>query len=161
MIKKLIDKYPTLWEIFKFLLVGGGATVVDFVVMSITLYMFAPDKYDGFFTVFYGSGYTPTTIATVTGTALGFILGLIFNYIFSLIFVFTSSDTTKAKTGKGFIVFAALSAVGLAIHILGMYIGFDLLGGNEWLIKIILTLVVLVFNYLSRKFILFKNKKAN
>ena len=49
MIKKFIEKHPTLWEIFKFLLVGGGATVVDFVVMSITLYMFAPDKYDMLF----------------------------------------------------------------------------------------------------------------
>ena len=159
MIKRLIQKYPTLWEIFKFLLVGGGATVVDFVVMSITLYLFAPKYYDGFFSVFYGSGYEPTTIATITGPAMGFIFGLVFNYVFSLIFVFTGSDTTKAKTGGGFLIFAALSAVGLVIHVVGMYVGFDLLQINEWVVKIVLTLVVLVFNYLSRKFILFKNKK--
>lgn len=158
-IKKLIEKHPTLWEIFKFLLVGGGATVVDFLVMSITLYAFAPKYYNGFFSVFYGSTYEPTSVATITGTALGFIFGLVFNYIFSLIFVFTSSDTTKAKTSGGFLMFSALSAVGLIIHIVGMYLGYDVLGINEWIIKIVLTLVVLVFNYLTRKFILFKDKK--
>ena len=159
MIKKLIEKYPTLWEIFKFLLVGGGATVVDFVVMSITLYLFAPKYYNGFLSVFYGSGYEPTTAATVTGTALGFVFGLVFNYFFSLIFVFSGSDTSKAKTSGGFLIFAGLSAVGLVIHIVGMYLGFDLLSINEWVVKIILTLVVLVFNYITRKFILFRNKK--
>jgi len=158
-LQKFAEKHPTVWEIFKFLLVGGGATVIDFVAMSVTLYLFAPDKYDGFFTVFYGSDYTPTTLATVVGTAVGFLIGLVFNYVFSLIFVFSASDTTKARSGGGFIAFAALSAVGLAIHLLGMYVGYDLLGWNEWIIKIILTLVVLVFNYLTRKLLLFKNKK--
>ncbi|MBQ9710224.1 MAG: GtrA family protein [Clostridia bacterium] len=159
MIKKFIEKHPTLWEIFKFLLVGGGATVVDFVVMSVTLYLFAPKYYNGFFSVFFGSGYEPQTVATVVGTALGFIFGLVFNYILSLVFVFSGSDTSKAKTGGGFLAFAGLSAVGLVIHILGMYVGYDLLGINEWIVKIVLTLVVLVFNYLTRKLLLFKNKK--
>jgi len=159
MIKRFIEKHPTLWEIFKFLVVGGGATVVDFVTMSFVIYFFAPENYQNFFQVFFGAEYTPTTIATVTGTTIGFLVGLIFNYIFSLIFVFTASDTSKAKTGGGFVVFALLSSVGLLIHIVGMYVGYDLLGINEWIVKIILTLVVLVFNYVSRKYILFRNKK--
>ena len=58
-------------------------------------------------------------------------------------------------------IFAAISTVGLAIHMIGMYIGFDLLGGNEWIVKMILTLVVMVFNYLTRKRLLFNNKKEN
>ena len=160
MIKKFIEKHPRLWEIFKFLIVGGGATVVDFFVMSVTLYLFAPHNYNGFLSVFFGSPYTPTTLATVTGTALGFVFGLVFNYIFSLIFVFSGSDTTKAKSGTGFIVFTLLSSVGLVIHVLGMYVGFDLLRINEWLVKIILTAIVLVFNYVSRKKILFNKDKG-
>ncbi len=158
-IKQFISAHPRLWEIFKFLIVGGGATVIDFLAMSVTLYLFKPSAYDGFFKVFYGSGYTPTTAATVTGTAVGFLVGLVFNYIFSVIFVFSSSDTGKAKTGMGFVIFAALSAVGLAMHVVGMYLGYDLLHINEWVVKIFLTLVVLVFNYFSRKLILFNKEK--
>ena len=143
---------------FKFLVVGGGATLVDFLAMSLTLYLFAPDKYPNFFNVFYGSD-RPTVAATVTGTAVGFTIGLIFNYVFSLIFVFTSSDTTRAKTVRGFVEFAALSSVGLIIHTAGMYLFFELLHADEWVIKIMLTAVVLVFNYVTRKYLLFNKKK--
>ncbi|MBP5307747.1 MAG: GtrA family protein [Clostridia bacterium] len=159
MIKEFIGKHPRLWEIFKFLIVGGGATIIDFVVMSAVLYFFAPDKYDGFFEVFSGSGYTPDTVAAVASTTIGFLAGLVFNYVFSLIFVFTASDTSKAKTGGGFAVFALLSSVGLLIHVVGMHLGYDLLHVNEWIVKIFLTLVVLVFNYLTRKYILFREEK--
>ena len=53
-------------------------------------------------------------------------------------------------------MFALLSLVGLCIHLIGMFIGYDLLGINEWIIKIVLTFVVLVFNYISRKKFVFK-----
>ncbi len=157
--KNLIKNHPRLWEVFKFLLVGGFATLIDYAAMCFVLYIFAPNEYNGLLSVFYGTSYKPTTLATVVGTATGFVLGLIFNYIFSVIFVFSSADTTKAKTGGGFLAFAGLSAVGLVVHTLGMYVGYDLLGMNEWLIKTILTAVVLVFNYFSRKYLLFNKQK--
>ena len=160
MIKEFIKNHPRLWEIFKFLVVGGAATVIDFVVMSLVLYLFAPDKYHGVISVFYHPDYTPSAVATVVGTGVGFAVGLVFNYIFSLIFVFSGSDTTKAKTGGGFAIFAALSSVGLAIHLLGMYIFNGLIGINEWIVKIVLTIAVLVFNYVTRKYILFKDDKV-
>ena len=159
MIKEFIQKHPRLWEIIKFLIVGGGATVVDFITMSLILYAFAPNEYNSVLSVFYGASYEPATLATVVGTAVGFLFGLVFNYIFSVIFVFSASNTEKARTGGGFAAFAGLSAVGLGIHILGMYIGFDLLKINEWVVKILLTAVVLVFNYVSRKFLLFSKPK--
>ena len=159
MSENFTEKHPLLWEIFKFLIVGGGATAVDFATMSAVIYFFAPEEYGNFSEVFFGSAYTPSTIATVTGTTIGFLAGLVFNYIFSLIFVFTASDTSKAKTAGGFMVFAVLSSVGLMIHIVGMYVGYDLLKINEWIVKIILTLIVLFFNYVTRKKILFSTKK--
>jgi len=163
-IKNQIEKHPKLWEIFKFLLVGGLATLLDFAVMSVILYSFDPALYDNsIFKVFFGGG-EPQTIATIVGTGAGFCAGLLFNYFLSVLFVFTGKDnsTQKAKTSKGFLMFSLLAAVGLTIHLVGMYVGYDLLGINEWIIKIVLTIVVLIFNYITRKKLLFnKNEEKS
>ncbi len=159
MIKSIINKYPRLYEIFKFLLVGGFATIIDFLVMALVLYAFNPSLYNySFINAIIGDA-SPSNLATIIGTGLGFIAGLIFNYIFSIIFVFNTSNTDFAKTKKGFFIFSMLSLVGFFIHTIGMYIGYGLLNINEWLIKIVLTFVVLIFNYISRKKVVFKNEK--
>lgn len=142
-------------EILRFCIVGGVATVVDFLVMGITLYIFNPSLYPNFFNVFYGGG-TPTVLASCVGTGAGFIAGLIVNYVLSVLFVF--DEKGNSKTFSGFVVFALLSAGGLAINVLGMYLFVDLAHWNEWLIKIMLTLVVLVYNYLTRKLIIFRKR---
>ena len=40
-----------------------------------------------------------------------------------------------------------------------MYLFSDVWGMNEWVAKIILTIVVLVYNYVSRKLLIFKKVK--
>ena len=151
-IKKILNH-----EIMRFLIVGGLATVLDYLVMSAVIYLSNASLFEyHFFEVFFGN-QNPTTLSVVFGTALGFLSGLIFNYIFSIVFVF--KETKKAKTPKGAVAFSLLALMGLGIHILGMYLFYDLLGLNEWVIKIILTIVVLIFNYLTRKFLIFKGEK--
>ena len=158
LIKKLWYN-PLLREIVRFLIVGGVATVVDFLTMSLVLYLMQPEIYPDFLSIFLGGTAEPTTLATVIGTGAGFLVGLAFNYIFSVIFVY--KEKGRSKTVGGFFLFAVLSAGGLGIHLLGMYLGYDLLHINEWIIKIILTAVVLVYNYLTRKiFIFHKNTRA-
>jgi len=144
-------------EILRFLITGGIATVIDFTIMSLFIYITCHNLFHNFFEVFINGKQLAPTYIVVIGTGLGFVISLIFNYILSCFYVF--SNTEKAKTRKGFILFALLSLVGLSIHLIGMYIGYDLLGFNEWLIKIVLTLVVLVFNYITRKKIIFKEEK--
>ena len=124
--------------------------------MAIFLYIVNPSIYNHNFLNTIISEANPDTIFTVIGTGIGFILGLLFNYIFSIIFVFCDSNTDFAKTKKGFIMFAALSFIGFLIHTIGMAIGYGLLQINEWIIKIFLTFVVLIFNYITRKKIIFK-----
>ncbi len=152
-IQKFTEKYPQLAEIIRFLIIGGLATVFDFLAMGITLYCFAPSLYPHFYNVWIGGG-NPSTIATIIGTSIGFIVGLIFNYIFSIIFVF--QDKGNSKSTKGFILFTLLSLGGLLIHIIGMYFGYNILGINEWLLKIFFTIVVLIYNYITRKIFIFK-----
>ena len=145
------------WEIFRFLIVGGVATVIDMLVMGVVLYLFDASLYPHFYNVFYGGG-EPTAIATVVGTGCGFLAGLVVNYICSVIFVFDEKGDSRSV--KGFLIFFILSAVGLAIHLIGMYLGYDLLGINEWIVKIVLTVVVLIYNYISKRLIIFTNKRG-
>ena len=156
-IKKLNEKYPLFMEIVRFGVVGVLATVVDMAAMGVVLYLFEPSLYPHFYNVWYG-GVEPSTLATVIGTGTGFVLGLFVNYFLSVLFVF--SEKGKSKSVYGFTVFAILSAIGLGIHLVGMYIGYDLLGINEWIVKIILTAIVMVYNYVSKKLLLFKKIKA-
>ncbi len=141
----------------RFLIVGGLATIIDFLAMGITLYCFDPNLYPHFYNVWIAGG-NPTTLATIIGTAIGFIAGLIFNYIFSIIFVF--QEKGNSRSAKGFVLFTLLSLGGLLIHIIGMYIGYNLLGINEWILKILFTLVVLAYNYITRKLIIFKSTQS-
>ena len=53
-------------------------------------------------------------------------------------------------------MFLVLSAIGLGINMLGMWVGYDLIGINEWITKILMTLIVLVYNYVTRKLFIFK-----
>ena len=159
MVKKLLQnftaKYPRLAEIARFLIVGGLATIIDYCVMGIVLYCFDPALYPHFYQVWIG-GENPTTVATVVGTGVGFCAGLIFNYIFSVLFVF--QEKGRSRSAQGFLLFALLSGGGLLIHLIGMYLGYDVLGINEWVIKTFFTLVVLIYNYLTRKLLIFKSK---
>lgn len=152
-LKEFINQKTLFGEIMRFVLVGGLATVVDFLAMGITLYIFDPSLYPSFFNAFYGGG-TPSVLATCVGTGVGFLFGLLANYLLSIIFVFNEKGNSKSI--NGFLVFTFFSAIGLGIHLLGMYLLNGLAGINEWIVKIILTLVVLVYNYLTRKFFIFK-----
>ena len=96
-VKKLLMKFeeknPKLFEIFKFLIVGGFATIIDMLAMAVVLYVFDPKLYEYNFLNTVIGNQEPSDLVAVLGTGVGFILGLIFNYIFSIIFVFTSSNT--------------------------------------------------------------------
>ena len=153
---KLNQKYPKLMEIVRFIIVGGIATLIDFIITGVFWYFTNREIYPKFYNILFGKIGEPSTWSTVVGTALGFGISLIFNYLLSLLFVF--EEKGDGKSDKGFILFLIFSLIGLGIQSLGMYLLYDLAGFNEWIIKIILTLVVLVFNYITRKLFIFNNK---
>lgn len=153
---KFLKEHKTLAEILRFVIVGGIATVIDFFCMSLFLYFCNMEAYDhNLLYVFFSKGEA-SAWSVVVGTGVGFVISLFFNYLLSIIFVFQNNDF--AKTTKGMIAFVVLAIAGLGIHTLFMYIGYDLLHINEWIVKIFLTLVVMVFNYVTRKKLIFVDK---
>lgn len=154
-IKQFFNEHKNLGEIFRFLIVGTIATLVDMFMMGVAMYFIQREIYPTFINTFINTP-TPSTFATVMGTAVGFVSGLIVNYVLSIFFVF--NEKGSSRSAKGFLIFTILSAIGLGLNMLGMYIGFDLMHINQWVTKIIVTIIVLVYNYVSRRLILFKNK---
>ena len=145
-------KKQLFFEILRFLIVGGTATLTDYLIAFL----------------FYRFILPPSVIIS---TAAGFIAGLTVNWFLSVYFVFKQvSDEKKAKSGTSFIIFAVIGAVGLAVTEIGMYFGvkylpeISLFGstlflGTEikwWLCKVIMTALTLVWNYVARKLFIFK-----
>lgn len=153
-IKEFINQKSLIGEITRFLLVGGVSTVVDFITMGVVLYLSAPENYDNFLNVFFGRNEDPTSFAALFGTGLGFVFGVIINYMLSVFFVFNESGNTK--TFVGFLRFSALSVGGLLLHEVGMWGLHVELGVNEWFVKIAMTFVVMAYNFVTRRLILFK-----
>lgn len=145
-------------EILRFLLVGGLATVIDFAVFELCLYV-----------IFSSLG---ETLNLVLSTTCGFVVGLVFNYIFSIIFVFKGAkEDKKTQTIQAFLLFTLIGVIGLGIKI-GIQTGGNALlnllfpeaqGFWSWFIDTfvygIATLIVLVWNYIGRKLLIFKGDK--
>lgn len=118
-----------LVQIFKFGIVGVVATLIDFIFLY-------------FFKEF-------CNLSVVLANTLSFIISVLYNYWASLTFVF---DVNKEKDKrKNFIIFILCSIVGLLLNDLIVWIITDLLEVYYLISKVIATLFVMVFNFITRK----------
>ncbi|MBN1983906.1 MAG: GtrA family protein [Chitinivibrionales bacterium] len=85
---------------------------------------------------------------------VAFCCGLTTNYILSIFWVFTS-HTFKSKTVE-FLIFTAIGIVGLGINELVLWACTELCGMYFMISKVFGILVVFLWNFFVRKFVLFK-----
>lgn len=85
-------------------------------------------------------------------TALGFCAGLITNYTLCVVWVWRGAHK---QTFKDFLAFAIIGVAGLGITELGMWIGVGLAGFSAQPVKVVMTGVVLFWNFILRKFLVF------
>lgn len=81
-------------------------------------------------------------------SVISFIVSLAYNYILSIFWVF---DVKKKQTYKEVLLFAILSVIGLGINQLVMYLGVDLLHIYYMLCKVLATIIVMIYNFITRK----------
>lgn len=151
------------WEIFRFLIVGATATLVDYAVFYLFRQWLLPARLI--------SGGVWNTASLIIATAFGFCTGLVVNWILSVKFVFRHvKDEEEAHSKKSFFIFTLIGLIGLGITELGVVLLVHifpeitlfgvtqfLLPWKEWLAKAIMTCIVLVFNYVGRKVFVFKS----
>ena len=155
-------KKELFWEIFRFLLVGGTATVVDYFIFWL---------FDGLLFPLISASAWWVTASLILATALGFCAGLIVNWLLSVSFVFRQvKNKEEVKSQKSFLIFTIIGVIGLLITEIGVVAlvallpEFPLFGVTEllgttwakWTAKIIMTCIVLVWNYVGRKLFVFK-----
>jgi putative flippase GtrA len=127
-------------EFLRYCAVGGVAFLADF--LSLTLcreLLFAGDA--GLF----------------AATTVGFLVGIAVNYALSLLFVFTRDDQkAKGRRASAFLVFLVVGVIGLGLTHLGMWAGSVALRFDYRLVKIVVAGIVLIWNYLGRKLLVFR-----
>ena len=152
-------KKDLFWEIFRFLLVGGTATVFDYAVAYLFQRWLLPPS-------LIGEGW-----ALAISTAMGFLVGLFVNWVLSITFVFKAvRDKKKSRSTQAFLTFALIGLIGLGISLLGMQLvrvlpTIKLFGSPTflkeewkwWMMKAVMTCIVLVWNYIGRKIFIFKS----
>lgn len=114
-------------QLFKFGIVGIIAFVIDYSLLYLL-------------TEFVG-------ISSLLSAAISFIVSVIFNYILSIKWVF---DVTKKQKKKDIILFFILSTIGLGINEIIILIG-NIVGIYYMISKIIATLIVMIYNFITRK----------
>lgn len=144
-IKELL-KPSVIKEFMRYAVVGGISFLADF----------------GTLTLFEELIFRQQTDRQIfISTAAGFIVGLVINYILSLIFVFRAKDNKNSGKSVGdFIIFTLVGVIGLAITEGLMHLGVNVLGFHYMITKIVTAGIVLIWNYLGRKILIFNRSKG-
>ena len=107
------------------------------------------------FCIDYGVLLLLTEVAGIhylVSSAVAFLVSVIFNYVLSITFVF-ETDKSKGK-GAQFTLFVVMSAGGLGINQLMMWLLSDVIFMPYQLSKFFATAVVMVYNFVTRKLFL-------
>lgn len=125
----------TFFQLLRYAFVGGIAFIADFGLLYI-LTEYAHLHY-------------------LFSASIAFIAGLIINYFLSKVWVFSAS--TINNRWLEFFVFSVIGLIGLGINNLALWVFTDYLSLYYMISKIIAAVIVFFWNFLARKFILFKN----
>ena len=135
MLKKLL-KNPKLWEIFRFGVNGGVCFLVDAAIMAVLM------------------DYTPLHDWLCIG--IGFTVSVILNYILCLVWVFKGAGKQDLKSQ---IIFVGSSVIGLGLTEVLMLFALNILLMDKIIAKIIVTLIVMVWNYFMKRLAIYGFKK--
>ena len=132
----------TFIQFFRYIFVGGAATVVDWGSSALLFYVVFGGKY------------------AVAANVISFVLGLVTNFLISTVWVFNGSKV-KSKIAE-FAGFAAIGVVGLLITA-GVTSLFDYLLADttslyQLIAKVASTAISFFWNFFARKYLLYNNK---
>ena len=124
----------SLKQIFNFVIVGALAFVIDYTIL------FALTEFAG--------------ILYLVAAGISFSVSVIFNFYFSMRFVFDAKDKNKKEQ---FVIFLTTSIIGLILNEIGLWGFVEKIGIDYKLSKLIMTAIVMAFNFTARK-ILFEKR---
>lgn len=121
--------HPNTRQFLKFALVGFASLAVEYLFLGYFLQALSMDY--------------------LLATTIAFTISIVVNYILSMKYVFSHKEDMSRK--REFTIFAVLSAIGLGLNDLFMFIGVSLLNVGTMAMKLISTFFVTWYNYFSRR----------
>lgn len=125
---KIIKDKNYIKELLRFVFTGGISFLIDYSTMVV-------------FKEIIGVDYLLASI-------IGFTVSVIVNYFMCILWVFENANKGDKKT---VIVFVGSSVIGLGLTALLMWVFVDLLGLFYMIAKVIVTAIVMVWNYFAKK----------
>lgn len=122
-------------QLFRYTFVGGFAFIVDYVLLYVC-------------TEFAGIHY-------LLSATISFIAGLIINYAISTKWIFTNSKISN--TLIEFTIYGVVGIIGLVLNDILLYIFTDYIGIHYMISKLVTAIIVMGWNFIARRAILFKN----
>ena len=138
-IKNYYEKYK---EVIRYLIFGVLTTIVNYVVYYSLIFIIGTA--DG------AVGVICNLVATI--------ISILFAYITNRKFVFESKAVGKNAILKEITSFFSCRIFSMIVDSLIYFVGCTIIGFNDFIIKTISQVVVIVLNYIFSKLIIFKNK---
>lgn len=153
LLKKLTD--PKLIKQFaSYLIVGGAATLVEWVCFYVLDGPLGPQMLALAGRIRPESAEAALSMATLISTAIAFTIATFANWVLGRLLTFRHAQkkNTAAELGAIFVV----SVIGLLANLGLMQLFANTLGWNAMLSKVLATGIVFVWNFLSRKLLIYR-----
>lgn len=160
---KLFDKILSLpllsklieYEVLMYLFFGVMTTVVNFAVFWLC------GRITDSETVLFGIGSFSLKWVYVANS-IAWICSVLFAFVTNKLFVFESKTNEKAAVARElFSFFGARILSFLLFDVLVFALLLEVFGINEYVVKIIISVFIVVFNYVASKLVVFRKKKDN
>ena len=135
---ELFVKNPSNWilQLFRYTIVGGFAFIIDY-----SLLYFLTESFEIYYLI---------------SATISFIVGLVVNYILSILWIFKTSKYNSRSLE--FIIFGIIGVAGLGLNALLLYIATDILHIYYMISKLLVACIIMLWNFICRKLILFTTK---
>lgn len=124
----------TLYQLIRFSIVGLVVTLADFIVFTLLI--------------------TGLHVGYLWAQGIAFITATVLNYVLSMRYVFKSKSATHREKINELMIFFMLSIIGGGLNMLLLYLSVEKFQLSLWVSKILVTGIVMLFNFISRKLIL-------
>jgi len=159
-IKEIFQKYK---EIIMYLIMGVATTLVNWITYMVIISFFNQgDGLSTFIEKYFKLSIEPNSLNVFVSNAIAWIVAVIFAYITNKIFVFESKTWTVKAFWREFSLFISARAITGILEIFGVpllvEIGLDqtILGYEGMVSKAIVSVAVIILNYIFSKLIIFK-----
>lgn len=150
-IKTLLENHRQLQELAMYLIFGVLTTAVNWVAYLLITWAL------GLRQTLPGS--TPYLIISNIGQIVGWVLSVLFAFVTNKRYVFRSHSENRKGVWRELGLFVSARVASLLLFDLGLFTVLQLCGMNDKWDKLLMNVLVIVFNYVASRFVIFKKKK--